>query len=247
MNDKLLIAYYKGELSDKEAQQVTEWIEAEEGNQRYYQRLCRLFEMSYWIEDESELIKVSLYSDSKILPWKRYIISFMKIAAIFMLGFVIHLFLSRQNTIQDEQQHQIHVPTGQHVDLVLADGSKVSLNSGSTLTFPSKFIGQTRLVQLDGEGFFEVKSDKKHPFIVSTSKYQIKAVGTSFNVYDYQNSSRFETALLSGKVEVATNSPKLSTLFLTPNQCATLCQGVLKVKPIENTNNYLWRKGILRL
>ncbi len=245
MNDKLLIAYYKGELSDKEAQQVTEWIEAEEGNQRYYQRLCRLFEMSYWIEDESELIKVSLYSDSKILPWKRYIISFMKIAAIFMLGFVIHLFLSRQNTIQDEQQHQIHVPTGQHVDLVLADGSKVSLNSGSTLTFPSKFIGQTRLVQLDGEGFFEVKSDKKHPFIVSTSKYQIKAVGTSFNVYDYQNSSRFETALLSGKVEVATNSPKLSTLFLTPNQCATLCQGVLKVKPIENTNNYLWRKGIL--
>lgn len=102
MNDKLLIAYYKGELSDKEAQQVTEWIETDEGNQRYYQRLCRLFEMSYWIEDESELIKVSLYSDSKILPWKRYIISFMKIAAIFMLGFVIHLFLSRQNTIQDE-------------------------------------------------------------------------------------------------------------------------------------------------
>ena len=89
------------------------------------------------------------------------------------------------------------------------------------------------------------KSDKEHPFIVSTSKYQVKAVGTSFNVYDYQDSPQFEAALLNGKVEVTTNAKKSSVVILTPNQRAALCQGVLKVKPIENTNNYLWRKGIL--
>ena len=55
------------------------------------------------------------------------------------------------------------------------------------------------MVELDGEGFFEVKSDKEHPFIVSTSKYQVKAVGTSFNIYDYQDSPQFEAALLNGK------------------------------------------------
>ena len=114
-----------------------------------------------------------------------------------------------------------------------------------SLTFPSKFNGKKRLVELDGEGFFEVKSDKEHPFIVSTSKYQVKAVGTSFNVYDYQDSPQFEAALLNGKVEVTTNAKKSSAVILTPNQRAALCQGVLKVKPIENTNNYLWRKGIL--
>ena len=245
MDDELLIAYFKGEVSDEEAQQITEWIEAKIEHQRYYQQLCRLFEVSYWIEDIPEQTEVAFPKKTKALPWKHYVISFMKVAAIFVLGFALHFFLNWQKTTHHELQHQIHVPTGQHVEIMLADGSKVWLNSGSTLTFPSKFNGKKRMVELDGEGFFEVKSDKEHPFIVSTSKYQVKAVGTSFNIYDYQDSPQFEAALLNGKVEVTTNAKKSSAVILTPNQRAALCQGVLKVKPIENTNNYLWRKGIL--
>ena len=245
MDDELLIAYFKGEVSDEEAQRITEWIEAKIEHQRYYQQLCRLFEMSYWIEDIPEQTEVAFPKKTKILPWKHYVISFMKVAAIFVLGFALHFFLNWQKTTHHELQHQIHVPTGQHVEIMLADGSKVWLNSGSTLTFPSKFNGKKRMVELDGEGFFEVKSDKEHPFIVSTSKYQVKAVGTSFNIYDYQDSPQFEAALLNGKVEVTTNAKKSSVVILTPNQRAALCQGVLKVKPIENANNYLWRKGIL--
>ena len=245
MDDELLMAYFKGEVSDEEAQRITEWIEAKIEHQRYYQQLCRLFEMSYWIEDIPEQTEVAFPQKTKILPWKHYVISFMKVAAIFVLGFALHFFLNWQKTTHHELQHQIHVPTGQHVEIMLADGSKVWLNSGSTLTFPSKFNGKKRLVELDGEGFFEVKSDKEHPFIVSTSKYQVKAVGTSFNIYDYQDSPQFEAALLNGKVEVTTNAKKSSVVILTPNQRAALCQGVLKVKPIENANNYLWRKGIL--
>lgn len=245
MDDELLIAYFKGEVSDEEAQQITEWIEAKIEHQRYYQQLCRLFEVSYWIEDIPEQTEVAFPKKTKALPWKHYVISFMKVAAIFVLGFALHFFLNWQKTTHHELQHQIHVPTGQHVEIMLADGSKVWLNSGSTLTFPSKFNGKKRMVELDGEGFFEVKSDKEHPFIVSTSKYQEKAVGTSFNIYDYQDSPQFEAALLNGKVEVTTNAKKSSVVILTPNQRAALCQGVLKVKPIENANNYLWRKGIL--
>lgn len=245
MDDELLIAYFKGEVSDEEAQQITEWIEAKIEHQRYYQQLCRLFEVSYWIEDIPEQTEVAFPKKTKALPWKHYVISFMKVAAIFVLGFALHFFLNWQKTTHHELQHQIHVPTGQHVEIMLADGSKVWLNSGSTLTFPSKFNGKKRMVELDGEGFFEVKSDKEHPFIVSTSKYQVKAVGTSFNIYDYQDSPQFEAALLNGKVEVTTNAKKSSVVILTPNQRAALCQGVLKIKPIENANNYLWRKGIL--
>ena len=245
MDDELLMAYFKGEVSDEEAQRITEWIEAKIEHQRYYQQLCRLFEMSYWIEDIPEQTEVAFPKKTKILPWKHYVISFMKVAAIFVLGFALHFFLNWQKTTHHELQHQIHVPTGQHVEIMLADGSKVWLNSGSTLTFPSKFNGKKRLVELDGEGFFEVKSDKEHPFIVSTSKYQVKAVGTSFNIYDYQDSPQFEAALLNGKVEVTTNAKKSSVVILTPNQRAALCQGVLEVKPIKNANNYLWRKGIL--
>ena len=245
MDDELLIAYFKGEVSDEEAQQITEWIEAKIEHQRYYQQLCRLFEVSYWIEDIPEQTEVAFPKKTKALPWKHYVISFMKVAAIFVLGFALHFFLNWQKTTHHELQHQIHVPTGQHVQIMQADGSKVWQNSGSTLTFPSKFNGKKRMVELDGEGFFEVKSDKEHPFIVSTSKYQVKAVGTSFNIYDYQDSPQFEAALLNGKVEVTTNAKKSSVVILPPNQRAAQCQGVLKVKPIENANNYLWRKGIL--
>lgn len=142
MDDELLIAYFKGEVSDEEAQQITEWIEAKIEHQRYYQQLCRLFEVSYWIEDIPEQTEVAFPKKTKALPWKHYVISFMKVAAIFVLGFALHFFLNWQKTTHHELQHQIHVPTGQHVEIMLADGSKVWLNSGSTLTFPSKFNGK---------------------------------------------------------------------------------------------------------
>ena len=58
MDDELLMAYFKGEVSDEEAQRITEWIEAKIEHQRYYQQLCRLFEMSYWIEDIPEQTEV---------------------------------------------------------------------------------------------------------------------------------------------------------------------------------------------
>ena len=132
MDDELLIAYFKGEVSDEEAQQITEWIEAKIEHQRYYQQLCRLFEVSYWIEDIPEQTEVAFPKKTKALPWKHYVISFMKVAAIFVLGFALHFFLNWQKTTHHELQHQIHVPTGQHVEIMLADGSKVWLNSGST-------------------------------------------------------------------------------------------------------------------
>ena len=86
MDDELLMAYFKGEVSDEEAQRITEWIEAKIEHQRYYQQLCRLFEMSYWIEDIPEQTEVAFPKKTKILPWKHYVISFMKVAAIFVLG-----------------------------------------------------------------------------------------------------------------------------------------------------------------
>ena len=94
MDDELLMAYFKGEVSDEEAQRITEWIEAKIEHQRYYQQLCRLFEMSYWIEDIPEQTEVAFPKKTKILPWKHYVISFMKVAAIFVLGFALHFFLN---------------------------------------------------------------------------------------------------------------------------------------------------------
>ena len=108
------------------------------------------------------------------------------------------------------------VPAGQRVELVLEDGTRVWLNSKSKLTYPTSFGKKEREVILDGEGYFEVTKNEKAPFIVKTHKYDIKVLGTTFNISAYQNKlSAFETSLLEGAVEVF-SSNNTEHVSLTP-------------------------------
>lgn len=89
--------------------------------------------------------------------------------------------------------------------MTLADGTKVWLNSRSSLKFPTNFQGKSRNVILDGEGFFTVAKNKEVPFIVKTKKYDVKVLGTEFNILAYSTDSIWETSLLEGSVEIQTN------------------------------------------
>lgn len=99
------------------------------------------------------------------------------------------------------EQQTIYVPKSGEYELVLADGSKVFLNSESQLTFPSYFEGDTRRVELTGEAYFEVKKDGK-PFIIQTSDLSIEVLGTSFNVNAYQTNSYINTTLVEGSIRI---------------------------------------------
>ena len=99
--------------------------------------------------------------------------------------------------------NRMEVPAGQRSQIVLADGTSVWLNSGSTLQFPAIFEGKSRLVKLEGEAYFKVTPDKKHPFIVRTLGLEVKVYGTSFNVTSYPNDDSDEVTLLSGSVGVS--------------------------------------------
>ena len=103
------------------------------------------------------------------------------------------------------------VPAGQRAELLLADGTKVWLNSRSKLKFPDRFQKDARKVELDGEGYFEVTHQEEAPFTVHTSKYDVKVLGTEFNVKAYKDKEQFETSLLKGSVEVS-NANKSQTI-----------------------------------
>jgi len=109
--------------------------------------------------------------------------------------------------------------------LVLADGSTVKINSGSSLKYPAKFTGATRNVYLSGEAFFEVKKDAEHPFIVHTEKLAVKVLGTEFDVKAYTNDAFTETTLIRGKVAVSLKNSKDQTFTLKPNDKFTLSNG----------------------
>lgn len=98
---------------------------------------------------------------------------------------------------------EIHAPFGSRIKFNLPDGSSGWLNSGSSLKFPTRFDGHERKVELNGEGYFNVKPNPKKSFVVSTKFYQVRALGTSFNVEAYSGPDPFEEVTLeTGKVQI---------------------------------------------
>lgn len=229
--------YFEGRTTEEQSRSITEWLDADEANMKYYQHLCRLYEINLWDEQP---VTVSV-SRSKVKS-RRFVLEFFKIAAVFALGFSLN---NRMN-IPDKDifMQTVQVPAGQNAQVTLADGSKVWLNAGSTLHFPTRFPDKERLVNLEGEGFFEVQANKEKPFIVSTTSYTIKALGTTFNVNAYKKSKDFETSLLTGKVEVADHAGK-QTILLSPNNRVVLEGNKLKTLPIQDSEYFLWREGII--
>ncbi|WJS95933.1 DUF4974 domain-containing protein [Flavobacterium johnsoniae] len=95
----------------------------------------------------------------------------------------------------------IKIPYGKKFRLQLSDGTFVHLNSGTTLKYPVKFIaGENRQVFLDGEAFFDVAKDKKHPFIVNADELNVRVLGTHFNLSNYPEDAVTDVVLVEGSV-----------------------------------------------
>ena len=97
----------------------------------------------------------------------------------------------------------IKVPNGKRFDIILSDGTHVYLNAGSSMKYPVEFMKEgERKVFLNGEAYFDVFSDKSHPFIVNVNDTNVQALGTEFNISSYREDSMFNTVLVEGSVKV---------------------------------------------
>jgi transmembrane sensor len=122
------------------------------------------------------------------------------------------------------KMNEVVIPYGKKSQLILEDGTKVWLNAGSRMAFPTKFTGKKREIFLEGEGYFEVAHCQDKPFVVNTDVISVKVLGTKFDISAYKTDKLTETVLLEGKVVINENSTlgllKSETL-LTPNQKAS--------------------------
>ena len=98
--------------------------------------------------------------------------------------------------------YDLIIPHGVYYLVILADWTKVWLNSASRLIYPQSFMGKERRVVLSGEAFFDVAHDAERPFIVETSRMNVKVLGTRFNVNDYDDNEEVSTTLVNGSVEI---------------------------------------------
>ena len=134
-------------------------------------------------------------------------------------------------------QQQLVTQKGSRTQVVLPDNSKVWLNAGSKLDYPKQFDGKTRDVQLEGEAYFEVTNNKDKPFFVHAPSFDIKVLGTGFNVRAYPDEDSAVTALVHGSVEVIVGKKEKRTILLHPNEKITLPMSAGMDEPAKEINN----------
>ena len=111
--------------------------------------------------------------------------------------------LSKNSKPEESKMNEVVIPFGKKSQLILEDGTKVWLNAGSRMAFPTKFTGKKREVFLEGEAYFEVAHNQNLPFMVNTGEIIIKVLGTRFNISAYKTDKLTETVLLEGKVAIS--------------------------------------------
>lgn len=138
------------------------------------------------------------------------------------------------------------VPYGKRSTITLADGTKVWLNSGSVLEFPSQFANNKREIKLkSGEIYIEVSPDKNKPFNVITSDLNVRVYGTKFNISNY-NDAPHTVVLIEGSVSIQTNESK--EVILNPNELVKLSENGSFEKTKVDGNEYIsWKDGYLTL
>ena len=166
-----------------------------------------------------------------------------KYAAIILLSMGLSALLFNRHkvpvTLTGTGFNEFTVPYGSKCTLVLSDGTKVWLNSGSKFKYPDQFLTKDRIVFLEGEAFFDVAHNPKRPFIVKTREINVKAYGTKFNVKSFPDENIIETALVSGSVVVEKTDKTgkiIRDMRMTPNQVVvySMNQGEFQVKPTES-------------
>jgi ferric-dicitrate binding protein FerR (iron transport regulator) len=162
MKDEVLFRYIKGEASPQEKKAVILWIRETEENKRKFREYRRFYDILAWQKKETDLSIKRPYSKPK-----RLFTHILRIAAVFIFGFGLSYFLRNANSTEQGVLYQtLNGPAGQRAELILADGTNVWLNANSSITFPTKFDSENRVVTLKGEAYFDVQKKPEQPFLV---------------------------------------------------------------------------------
>jgi len=243
MNQESLIRYIVGDANGDEKSRMAEWLDAEPEHMREFLAFRKLYDITIWNEENVDIqITNAKKSTFKV---RKLVLEALKVAAIFAVAFLgARYFLTTEPANEPIAMQTIHVPAGQRAELTLTDGTKVWLNAKTTFTFPNLFSANSRNVTLDGEGYFDVTSNKKQPFIIKTARYDVKVWGTQFNVMAYAANAVFETSLIEGSVELLKTGTEKGVM-IHPNERIFPEGDHLVIAPISNFNHFLWKEGLI--
>ena len=212
MNEDLLIRFLTKTCTQEELLKVEQWISIDRANAAWLFEMERIWSLKDELRyADKKIIKAEYNRFIKVISqvtrrkavhnthgWLKYAAA---IIIVLLLSTNIYQIFKKDKFPDNIATNIIEVPVGQRVNVTLADGTKVWLNSGSILSYPTKFDHKNRSVRLDGEGYFEVTADKDHTFTVNTERLEVKALGTKFNVEAYSDND-IVVSLLEGQLHI---------------------------------------------
>ena len=257
-----LIANYLTEGLDKNAlDELKTWIAASAENQQYFIRQREIWfsavsreAASVYDKDKAfENFRNRVESQKGIQSTSRRGFSlsalwrYAAVVAIIIAVGCISYWQGEVNVKDTFADISVEAPLGSKTKLYLPDGTLVWLNAGSRMTYSQGFGVDNRKVELEGEGYFEVKRNEKIPFFVKTKDLQLQVLGTKFNFRDYPEDHEVVVSLLEGKVGLNNLLREEKEAVLSPDERAVLnkANGLLTVESVTASNASQWTDGYL--
>ena len=238
---ELVNRYLRGEASGEERIQVMEWVEESESNREEFMAMRKIYDASLMDENTGAGNRSDRRHSGRTV---RLLKTFAAMAAAASLAVGVTYFLMSDGTGEENILVQSFIaPEGHRTEAVLTDGTEICLNSGSRLDILSSGDGERR-VRLAGEAYLDVAHDDARPFVVETSRMEVKVLGTSFDVSTYGDIH--SVVLVEGSVEVENTGSNEKTV-IKPDQMYRYdgSTGESRVEQVDAASMTTWKDGYL--
>ncbi|WP_417129613.1 FecR family protein [Phocaeicola sp.] len=244
--------FLDGRCSDEERRSIIEWITRSEENERTFFRWEELYFLGKFkkpdlAKAEEKLlmrIKEECKARKRVLRM-RYVFRYaaMIVTLLAITAFAFWYFVTPHTEWMLAQ-----TTFGETKNIVLEDGTKVWLNENTVLKYPKKFLGNKRMLELDGEAYFEVAKNKQMPFVVEGKTMQIEVLGTKFNFKNRTGCRVAEASLLEGEIRARGNDDE-GMILLAPGQRVELNSATkqMKIFATDAGMDAMWHDNLIPL
>lgn len=220
--ENLIAKYLNGNIPDAEKDQLISWINASARNKKTFLEIKDTWDAAAKTDSDTNNKLLHFYrqqaiSNRRMPLWQ----TLGAAAAVLLIGLFFGVLMPDNAGKSPEANTVFSVPLGSKSQVLLPDGTKVQLNSGSSIAYPAGFSQHNRNVSLTGEAYLEVRSDAENPFTVSTADFEIEVTGTRFNVSAYPDDKTVSTTLEEGIIDITFEGQAASTK-LNPGEKITL-------------------------
>lgn len=263
MNYHDIKGYLEGKTTESESLQIRKWLQNPENDVELRQILGEI-----WANSEI-LLKGQAPDFNRMLDQVHHQINnpqihqlspkalstslyqaFSKVAAILIIPLLllsVYFYFNpgnRSNQLASNTFREIYTKPGTRTQIDLPDGTRVWLNDGTTFRYPEQFTGSHREVFVDGEAYFEVKSNPKNPFVVNNPMMNTVVTGTHFNLNAYSSDNYFEATLIEGKIHLENENKNLA---MKPGEQVQFDSKLEKAvqKTVDPQNSAAWVDGKL--